>query len=291
MLLCRTLRRFACLLGFVLGAAFAGAAVHYDMTREELLKELGKPTSTLKSPSGREVLLYPKGVRIELEKGVVVSVKGLDLAAVEEATKAAAAEKAAAEEQARIEKEIEDKAKAEAAAKAAPAAAKTAPAATPPAVAPAGKGAYTMEQAVAALEKREAHKAAREEKDYKKAAAVFSIVRFFIEVGVGWVVMVLGLKLTTKYWSVDIDWSGILLAAAAETGTGAVIGLIGEYVFHTTSLYYLDRIAATIVLVLVLRKVSTNQSLNQAVSIALGSRLFTMLVKLMLFTVLLNALH
>ncbi|MES1168749.1 MAG: hypothetical protein ABUL61_06225, partial [Oleiharenicola lentus] len=78
--------------------------------------------------------------------------------------------------------------------------------------------------------------------------------------------------------------------AAAETGTSAVIGLIGEYVFHTTSLYYIDRIAATIVLIIVLRKVSTNQSLNQAVSVALGSRLFTMLVKVMLFALLLNAM-
>jgi hypothetical protein len=287
----RTLRRFACLCWLVAGVAVAGAAVHYDMPKAELLKELGKPTSTLKHPgSGREVLNYPNGVRIELEKGVVVSIKGLDMVAVDEATKAAAAEKAAAEEQARIEKEIEDKAKAEAAAKAAPAVSpggKTAPVAT----APAGKnGTYTMEQAVAALEKREAHKAAKEEKDYKKAAAVFSLARFFVELLLGWVVMVLGLKLTAKYWSVDIDWSGILLAAAAETGTSAAIGLIGEYVFHTTSLYYLDRLAATIVLILVLRKVSTNQSLNQAVSIAIGSRLFTMLVKVLLFTLVLNAM-
>ncbi len=282
----RTLHRFACLLGLVLFASGAGAAVHYDMSRAELVKELGKPASTLKSPSGREVLLYPNGVRIELDKGVVVSVKGLDLAAVEEATKAAAAEKASAEEQARIEKEIEDKAKAEAAAQAAPKAA--APGET--AAAPAGNGQYTMLQAVTALEKREAHKAATEEKNYRKAAAVFSLARFFIELGLGWVVMVLGLKLTAKYWSVDIDWSGILIAAAAETGTSAAIGLIGEYVFHTTSLYAIDRIAATIVLVLVLRKVSTNQSLKQAVSIALGSRLFTMLVKVALFTLFLNAM-
>ena len=281
MLLRRTLGRLACLLGLCLFAVVARAVVHYDMTKEELLKELGKPSSTLKNPTtGREVLNYPKGVRIELDKGVVVSVKGLDMAAVEEASKAAAAEKAEAAEQAKIERELAEKAQAEAAAKAAK-----------PETAEAAQARTAMEQAVVAMEKREAHSAQKQEKDYKKTAALFSITTFFIKLGLSWLVMVAALKLTIKYWSVDVDWSGLLLAAAAECGTRAVIGLIGEYVFHTTNFFYLDQVAATIVLVLVLRKVSTNQSLNQAVGIAMGVKVFSLVVGVVLFTLMLNVLH
>ena len=59
------------------------------MTKQELLRELGKPTSLL-TKGGREILIYPNNVRIELDQGRVVSVKGLDLAA----TEAAAAKRA-----------------------------------------------------------------------------------------------------------------------------------------------------------------------------------------------------
>ena len=52
------------LLGLLAGKGMA--AVHYDMTKAELLQELGKPVSTMVHPgSGREVLTYPKGVRID----------------------------------------------------------------------------------------------------------------------------------------------------------------------------------------------------------------------------------
>jgi hypothetical protein len=270
---------------FLLLTATVLGEVRYDMPKEELIKELGKPTSTLKHPgSGREVLNYPKGVRIEIEKGVVVSIKGLDMAAVEAATKAAAEQKAEAEAAAKLEREAEEKIQAMQAAAAARAA--------QPAVAGEAKGgAVTMEQAVAALEKREAHLTSKHEKDYRRTAAVFSITMFFIKLLISWVVMVVALKLTTKYWEKDVDWPGILIAAAAESGTRAVIGLIGEYVFHTEDLYYIDQLAATIVLIFVLRKVSTNQSMNQAVGIALGVRLFSLLVNVLLFTLMLNLLH
>ena len=267
MLLRRTLGRLACLLGLFLFIAAANAAVHYDMTREELLKELGKPSSTLKNPNtGREVLNYPKGVRIELDQGVVVSVKGLDLAAVEEATKAAAAEKAEAEEQARIEREVAEKAAAEAAAKAAPK--ETAPA--PEAAAPAGNGQYTMLQAVAALEKREARAEHQNRRAYADEDETFNLGKFLLGQIVWFGLMIVALKLTSMLRDMDIEWSGLVIAAAADTGTRTLLALVAWFVFHTTTFFFLNQLIASGVMMLVLKKVSLNQTWPKAARVAFG---------------------
>ena len=274
-------RILAWLLGLLILAGSARADVRYDMPKAELLKELGKPTSTLKQPgTGREILNYPKGVRIEIEKGVVVSVKGLDLAAVETATKAAAAEKAEAEAAAKLKQEAQEKiqaVQAEAAAKAEKL--------------DAAKARLTMETTVAAREKRETLAGHKEQKQFERAVTVFALKSFLIGLVIQWLLMVAALKLTTKYWSVDVQWPGLLLAAAADTGTRTVIALIGQYVFHASSLFYIDQASATVVLVLVLRKVSTNQSLNQAVGIAMGVKVFSIVVGSILITMLLNMGH
>jgi hypothetical protein len=67
----------------------ASAAERYDTSKEELLAELGKLTSTLVR-GGREVLIYPNNVRIELEHNRVVSINGIDLAAPEKPAEPAA---------------------------------------------------------------------------------------------------------------------------------------------------------------------------------------------------------
>jgi hypothetical protein len=268
--------RLRCLIAvfFLLGGV-AGAAVRYDMTKDELLKELGKPTSVLVK-GGREVLTYPNNVRIELEHGKVVSVKGLDIVAAEAAEAAAVvaaeqkkAEEAAAKVEAEQQKKLdEEEARAEKAAAAADA-----------------KARAEMEKAIGDMENM--HGGA----PTLPAQESFAVGEFLLGLVVKWLLMVAALKLTTKYWNADVEWKGLMLAAAADTGVRAVVLFIGERLLKMFSVFYADEALAAIVLVLVLRKVSTNQSLQQAVTITMTCKVFSVVVGSFLVTVLLHALH
>ena len=65
--------RFTFLLVFT--ASTLVADIMIGSTRAEVLVELGKPTSAARRGT-REILLYPKGVRIELEGTEVTDIKG-----------------------------------------------------------------------------------------------------------------------------------------------------------------------------------------------------------------------
>jgi hypothetical protein len=276
------LLRWVIALSLLVGSV--GAVVRYDMSKDELLKELGKPTSIL-AKSGREVLIYPNNVRIEIEHGKVVSVKGIDLAAAAEvpaAPIAAAAEPkegeatAAPEEAGDAEPKLtpaEQKAQAEAEAKRE----KEMAAAN-------AKARADMEKAITDMENPAPQPSLM-------AKPAFEIGGFLIELAVKWLLMLAALKLTAKYWSVDIEWPGLMIAAAADTAVRAVILGIGEGAMGLYSVFYADEALAAIVLVLVLRKVSTNQSLQQAVTITLTSKVFSIVVGSFLSVVILRALN
>jgi hypothetical protein len=265
------------LIALSLLVASVSAAVRYDMTKEELLRELGKPASIL-SKGGREVLIYPNNVRIELDQGKVVSMKGIDLTAAEAAAAnppAASADqpaapadseedeptltpdqqKAQAEAEAKLEKEMAD-AKADA----------------------------EMEKAITQLEDFDGQAETM-------PAPAFAIFDFLVELFVKWLLMLAALKLTAKYWNADIEWKGLMIAAAADTGVRAVVLGIGEGLLGMFSVFYADEALAAIVLVLVLRKVSTNQSLQQAATITLTSKVFSIVVGSFLSVAILRALN
>jgi hypothetical protein len=255
------------------------AAVRYDMTKEELIKELGKPTSILMK-GGREVLIYPKNVRIEFENGKAVSIRGIDLAAAEAAanppvTPAAAPtapveagdedepkltpaeQKARAEEEAKLEKEM---------------------------AAADAKARAEMEKAISELENPGSPAEAMSQPS-------FVLFDFGVELVVKWLLMLAALKLTAKYWSVDIEWQGLMIAAAADTGVRAVVLGVGEGLMDLPTVFLADEALAAIVLVLVLRKVSTNQSLQQAITVTVTSKVFSIVVGSFLSVVILRALH
>lgn len=283
------------LLPALLLATIAGAVVRYDMPKAELLQELGKPTSVLRK-GNREVLIYPNNVRIEIEEGKVVSVKGIDLVAAEAAaanpppvpaapaeakspaepgakteTKAGAEEddedlgptltpeqqKALAEMQAKLEKES---------------------------AAASAKATAEIEKAITDLEEASSQPAELEEHG-------FAVLDFVVELVVKWLLMLAALKLTAKYWGVDIEWQGLMLASAADTAVRAVVIGVGEGLLGMFSVFYADEAIAAVVLVMVLRKVSTNQSLQQAVTVTLTSKVFSIVVGSFLSVVALRALH
>jgi hypothetical protein len=66
------------LTGLILLTLGTARGLDLDDTREQVIAELGKPKS-IASRGDREILLYPEGVRLELENGRIVSAQGFTL--------------------------------------------------------------------------------------------------------------------------------------------------------------------------------------------------------------------
>jgi hypothetical protein len=116
-------------------------------------------------------------------------------------------------------------------------------------------------------------------------------VNFLVGLAVKWLLTLAALKLTCKYWGCEIFWSGLMTVAAVDVGVRAVIGLVGFLALKMTSLFYADEAIAAIAMVIVLRKVSINQSLAQAVQITMTTKTFTVVVGSFLFVLLLHLWH
>jgi len=284
--------RIATLFAVFVLLAGEGFAVYLGMDKAELTQELGQPLSKM-SRDGRAIWIYPKGVRIELEAGKVALVKGMEWsegpaaappadAPVEtpatektpppattggadakektapkpEAARKAAAEKAAAEE-ARLEKqaaEADAKARAE------------------------------MEKAIGQLEGLHDQPPAVHER-------VFDGLGFVLGLVIKCLLTLAAVCLSAKYWGAEIAWIGLLWVSGVDTGVRAIITLIGELLLQMPSLFYADEAVAAFVMVLMLRRVSYNRALAQAVQITLTTKTFSIVVGSFLVTVLLNLLH
>lgn len=264
---------------FLLAVAFAltavqASAVYYGQSRAEVLQELGKPSSDLKRGT-REVLIYKNG-RIELEDGKVAIVQGI---AVTEGPGAAPVGETAAPPPAAAPAEEAETAEAEAAPETVTAETKIAPAANGK-VQPKSpeqefaeeeaKARAQMERAIADLENPP-----HPEDEYTPPPRW---ITFVVELVIKALMMLAALWLTTKYWSVEISWIGLAIAAAADTVTRAAVGAVAFWALQMGTTMYADEATAAIVLVVVLRRVSYNQSLSQAVTITLTSKTFSIVV-------------
>lgn len=254
-----------------------GWALSPDATREQVIAELGKPSSVAKL-GAREILVYPKGVRVELEGGKVVAAKGIALsdgsgAAAEpaatppsEAKPAKPAEKnpapapkprvLTAEEAAEHEYELER-----------------------------AKGQAAMERAVEGLER--SHEQAQQPVPAKK----FDPTAFAVEVLLKFFLTVAALKLACKYWGAEVFWSGILIVAAADVVVRGGMALAGQLLLGFPTLFYADEAVGAIVMVLLLKKLSINHSIVQAIELTVTTKTFSIVVASFLITVLLRALH
>lgn len=258
-------------IAFVLWSAPA-SAVYYGQPRAEVIQELGKPSSDLKR-GAREVLIYKNG-RIELENGKVAVVQGIAVTEGPGVAPVAA------------EKPAED-APSEAKAEPAEAVASTGKEAVPPVASAAKPPAKSAEQqmleadaaARARLEKEiEALENPKPTNGEEFDAGPPRWLTFVVELVIKAVMMLAALWLTTKYWSVEISWFGLAMAAIADTVTRAAVGAVALWALQMGTTMYADEATAAIVLVVVLRKVSYNQSLSQAVTITLTSKTFSIVV-------------
>ena len=205
-------------------------------------------------------MTYPKGVRITLKDRRVSAIVGLKpVAPVESPAVQPPAEpamtKAEADELAKMEKEQAD-ANAEARAK--------------------------MEKAIEDMEGQHDRPAAH------VAAPSFVLKEFALGLVLKWLLTLAALKLTCKYWGVEIFWSGLMTVAVVDVILRGAMGALGMFWLKMPSLFLADEAVAAVVMVLILRKVSINQSMAQAVQITMTTKTFSIVVGSFLFTVLLR---
>lgn len=261
---------------FLLAVAWAltavqATAVYYGQTRAEVLQELGKPSSDLRR-GAREVLIYKAG-RIELVDGKVAVVQGIAVSEGPGAAPVTTPEPAPSAEPAAVdaEKEAEPEPAKSEAKPAPPEAEKAKPKSAEQELLEAdAKARAQMEKAIADLENPP-----RPEDEYTPPPRW---ITFVVELIIKALMTLAALWLTTKYWSVEISWIGLAIAAAADTVTRAAVGAVALWALGMGSTMYADEATAAIILVVVLRKVSYNQSLSQAVTITLTSKTFSIVV-------------
>jgi hypothetical protein len=259
--------RWAGLLAGLLFACIAAlGAVEIGMERILVLHELGRPVSSV-ARGNTEVLTYAKGVRITLKDGRVSEIVGLKPTAssgratvVEppaEPTTEPALTKAETDELDKMEK-----AQAEASAKAR----------------------AEMEKAIGDIENMHDHPPAHE-------APAFKLKEFALGLALKWLLTLAALKLTCKYWGVEVFWTGLMTVALVDVLVRGAVGLVGLLLLQMPSLFYADEAVAAFVMVGVLRKVSINQSLAQAVQITMTAKTFSIVVGSLVVTVLLRLLN
>ena len=243
--------------------------IYYGQPRDELLRELGRPNSALRRGE-RVVLLYPNGARVELEHGKVVFVQGLPVTEPPGHADAAPAAEAVADVS-----PAQEAPPAAAEAEAAPAE-KAGEAEEPDA------RAAEVEKALAELER------AQESEEVESSESMW--MRVAVDLFVTAAMMLAALKLTTKFWDLPVEFGGLAIAAGVDAAVRFTLTLIGEVWLGLPSMFYLDEVIATCVLVAVIRHVSDNKSLGRAVTIAMSSKVFSIVVGSMVAVAVMNGL-
>jgi hypothetical protein len=240
-------------------------ALSPDATREQIIAELGKPLSVAKLGQ-REIMSYPNGVRLELADNRIVSAKGIILA------ESLAAPLVKPEAPAPAEKDKKpravEKAKAE-----------------PDFEQARARRQAEMEKAVEGMEA--SHDAAQ----HPPPPKAFDFTRFALEAGLKFLLTVAALKLACKYWGAEVFWSGILSVSAADVVVRAGMGLAGTLLLGFPSLFYADEAAGALVMVILLKKLSINHSIAQAIELTMTTKTFSIVVGSLLVTLLLRLLY
>jgi hypothetical protein len=217
------------------------------MARIHVLQELGEPASAM-SRGGIEVLAYRNGAKITLVDGLVTEAVGLPPPSDREnaaETKIAAQPVISAEEQAIIAAEE---------------------------AALSQQGAeqqVRIEQILSELENRHSNPRAN------LAPPKFNLVTFLAGFLINTIVTLLAVKLTSKYWGYEILWGSIAIVAIVDNAVRTAVSMGGKLLLGMPTVFYADEAISAIVMVMLVRKMSTSQSLNQAIQITMTTKVFT----------------
>jgi hypothetical protein len=189
-----------------LAGLFSVTVTHADIMigskRADVIAELGKPSSSA-SRGAREILQYPKGVRIELEGGTVADIKGYSPPGAPEPTVTAAPSAPAT-----VQKTV-------------------APAPSTPTASPATAP-------ISAAPKKAANDRDEDDEDEKEMEEDEETSEMSVGVMIGIAAVMLAaqflltfaaLKIAFHYHQMDALWSGILAITAIDVGLQALIGV------------------------------------------------------------------
>ena len=228
------------------------------MARVHVLQELGEPASAM-SRGSIEVLAYRDGAKITLVDGVVTEAVGLPSPSEEES--------AAEPDNTAVEIAAE------------------------PMVSAEEQVVIAAEEAALAQQDAE-QRADLENRDMDPRAhlapAKFNLVTFLAGLLIKTLITMFALKLTSKYWGYEILWGGIAIVAIVDTAVRTAVSLGGKLLLGMPTVFYADEAISAIVMVMLVKKMSTSQSLNQAIQITMTTKVFTIVAGSFFVTMLLQ---
>jgi hypothetical protein len=235
-------------------AAFAWCAeIGIGDPRDEVLRQLGKPSSIARR-GNHELLLYPKGGRVEIVDGKVTDVKGpLPTPIVEPSREAPSATAAANQAPA-------------------PQPSATPPKAAPPSAPPPSTFATSDDYNPAIAANELAKHVEKMDTAWGMAPApvepvspLDSIPSFLTGLLIRFVFTVVALKLAFKYWEMDAFWKGVFLIAGIDLVVHATFELLGPVTHGFTTMVAVENGIAGLVLIYTIHRFCFNKRIQNAV--------------------------
>ena len=258
-------------IGMFFSLEATGLALNVDSTREELIAELGRPQSVA-SRGDREILLFAGGVRLELIAGRIVSSRGISLGASVtspvEAPLQVPPGNLSSTEIVNDDRGVEELEMLD-----------------PVYFEPEGYSQVELEKSFDAVV------AGHEQATHAALIPSFNIIEFTLKLVLMFLLTVAALKLACKYWGAEVFWSGILIVAAIDSLVRGGMALAGKLLLELSTLFYLDEVISGVVMVLMLKKMSINQSTAQAVELTMTAKTFTIVVGAFLVSMILQSFN
>ncbi|HTZ19796.1 MAG TPA: hypothetical protein VMC06_02855 [Opitutaceae bacterium] len=243
-------------------------AVEIGDSRAAVLNEIGPPSSTARR-NQREILVYPKGGRIELVEGKVVDIRGpLPVGQPAEPPPVAPAPSALASPT------PPPAGPPPGAPAAAPKAVNTKP--TPGGTSTAAPVSFNPADAANALgdkvEKMNTAWGALPPPP-KKHSALDNIPSFLVGLLLRFTLTIVGLKLAFKYWEMDAFWTGVCCIAGIDVALHAILELLGPATGGLTTMNAVENGLPGLALIFTINYFCINKRLQNAVVTAMTVKL------------------
>lgn len=247
--------------------SLAAAEIGIGTTRDEILEQLGKPSS-LARRGDHEIFLYPKGARIELVGGKVVDVKGILPASISPAEKPAGPT-------------------AEPAASATLGSGSTPAKATAPTPRSGPAAANELARHVDAMNTPWGAAPGKETVPSPWESLPSFLTGLVLRLGF----TLLALKLAFKFWEMDAFWAGIFAIAGIDLTLHAAFELLGPATAGFTTMGAVENGIPGLVLIYTINRFCFNKRLQNAVVTAVAVKLVVTLCYVFAGVAALNALY
>jgi hypothetical protein len=238
----------------MVAAALSGAEIGIGDTREEVIRQLGKPASTARR-GDREILLYPKGGRVEIVGGKVTDVKGAPASTVSSPT-------APAPEPAKSSP-LADTPLASLQRTIAPAPAKPE---SPSEFAPSNNfDPGAISQGLATQIEKMDNGWGTAPPIPERHTPLESLPMFITGLLFRFTFTVFALKVAFKYWEMDAFWTGIFLISGIDLGLHAIFELLGPASGGFTTLVAVENGIPGLVMIYTIHRFCFNKRIQNAV--------------------------